>query len=171
MKTTGFQLREARRNLQTTREVLFKQFQAGLWQFKGQEKPTPQAVAEKIIQVEGKIARVETAQARYNLLVEVSVDGIGNITLAEAVKRVGGAGRLEKVWRGLATGPERDNYSFDDPSSRDPDREYATRSCSVDECISKASAAGRVAGALRAAIAVENATAVEVPNLTPDDLS
>lgn len=171
MKTTGFALREARRNLHLVRETLFKQFQSGLWQFKDQPKPTPTAVAEKIVEIEGKIARVETAQAQYNLLVTVPVEGLGTISLAEAVKRVGGAGRLEKVWRGLATGPERDRYGYDDPSSRDPDREYATRACSVEECIAKATAAGRIAGNLRAAIAVGNATTIDVPNLTPGDLS
>lgn len=89
------------------------------------------------------------------------------MTLAEAVKMVGGAGRAEKMWKSHAINTGRESYSRIE-SSRPKDSEFAKRSVSVKECLKNANESAKFAGALRAAIAEGNSTKVDVASINLD---
>src|SRR5579885_1022293 len=102
MKVTGYQIREAIRKQELQRDTVISQFNASLFKFEGEEKLSPDDVAKMFTQAEQAIANLQTGLARYNLYVVIDVLG-DKMTLAEGVKRLGGAGRLEKLWREAAT--------------------------------------------------------------------
>ena len=111
---------------------------------------------------------------RYNLAITVEVTGVGQyagdketMTLAEAIKRVGGEGRSEKMWRS-ATGGKKDSYaSTYGEDEKDPTRVRSKATISVNEAVKLASQAGKRAGVMRAAIATANAKEIEIENVSP----
>jgi hypothetical protein len=100
MKVTGFRLRESIQFQRLQLNNALAQFDSSLYAFEGDQKAAPEKLDEIIVEAERAIAQLQTAQAYYNLRVMVEV-GMGGemITLCEAVKRIGGAGRREKMWR------------------------------------------------------------------------
>ena len=69
---------------------------------------------------------------------------------------VGGAGRLEKMWRSAST-PTTDRYSYRE-ETRNKDAIVAERQISFDDAAAYARTASKRAAALRAAIAKGNAS-------------
>lgn len=122
----------------------------------------PEKVMQQFLDAEAAIAKLQVAQTRYNLMVTVSLES-ETITLCEAVKRIGGLGRAEKMWR-TATGAKPDRYGYND-DVRDPNQVRATETISVNDAAAKASAQAKIAGRLRAAIATANAREVEIESL------
>jgi hypothetical protein len=167
MKISGYKLREALRNKRTLRDVLATRFNETLFQFEAGAKP--QDVAKGFQEADQAVAMLEEAQQFYNQQVNVEVEG-KTMTLVRAIKLVGGAGRLEKMWRSAATDTGRDRYSSYREMSRKSDEEHARRMVSVDDAIELAQKAARFASALRSAIAEANARKVEL-NLSPDLIS
>jgi len=98
---------------------------------------------------------------RYNLSVNVKVHE-ESMTLAEAIKRVGGVGRLEKLWRSVAT-PAESRYGYDD--RRESSVVVAVPTVSQDDAAKKASQHTKLASSFRAAIAVGNGSELEVEDL------
>lgn len=158
MKVTGYKFQHALRELGHARDIAAGQFDNSLMKFPGEDKPKPQALMVAYAEAEAKIARLQTAQADYNLRVKVLVLD-KTMTLSEAVKLVGGAGRAEKMWRGVAA-PKKDRYGYDH-DTRDPDVLVAQKTISVEEAAALAKKAARWASALREAIQVGNATEME----------
>ena len=155
-KLTGYQLQEAIRRWELKKNSAAKQFDDSLWAFEGDDKASPAELGDMFLKAEEAVSRLQTLQTRYNLSVIVDVRGT-KMTLCEAVKRVGGAGRHEKMWRTVTTGTGRPHYGFgENPFSRKADEVQARRTISVKDAMDRTDAAARFAAALRAAIAQGN---------------
>lgn len=164
MKVSGYMLREAIKQHGLRRDTAAQTFDGSLKAFPGEEKPTPQSIIEQFLASELAIAQLQVAQMKYNLAVTVQV-GSEPMTLAEAIKRVGGEGRSEKMWRS-ATGGKKDRYSSGYGEDEiDPTRVRSKATITVNEAVKLASQAGKRAGVMRAAIATANAKEIEIEGL------
>lgn len=168
---TGYQLREALKRWVMRRDTASKQFNETLWQFEEDKNPndfTPAQVAAEFRSADEAVASIEAAQQAYNLKVKLTIPLSGNtalqMTLSYAVKRVGGAGRLDKMWRSAATDSGRDRYSSRDMTRQDGERR-AKKMISPTAAMANADEAARFAGALRAGIATANGTEVPLAEL------
>jgi len=174
MKVTGYLLREAIKQHELRRDTSAKAFDGSLKKFPDEEKDSPVEIVESFSKAEQAIASLQEAQMRYNLAVTVEIMGQGpyptdkvKMSLAKAIKLVGGAGRIEKMWRS-ATGPKKDRYGYSGSDDEmDPTRIRAVATIKSADAIKQASRAGKVAGNLRAAIATANAELVEIEDLSP----
>src|SRR5262245_11682795 len=101
MKVTGHGIRLALRQWSAKRDALAVQFEASLYAFPGENRPSPADVMDRLYRAERAVASLQELQARYNVAVTVTVAG-ESITLCEAIKRTGGVGRMEKAWRKAA---------------------------------------------------------------------
>ena len=156
MKTTGYALREARKQHELRRDTAARAFNGSLKTFEDENKETPQQIVEQFLAAERSIAALEVAQSHYNLMVFVDVLG-RKISLASAVKLIGGEARVEKMWRSVA-GPVPDRYRHsDDDTVRDPTQLRAKPTIRPSEATRFASQAAKRSGAYRAAIATANA--------------
>jgi hypothetical protein len=164
MKINGYKLRESLKRWQTRRDTVSSQFNGSLKKFEGDDKLTPGDVMDRFLQAEAEISKLQTEQMRYNLEVKVSVPtlagGQKTITLAEAIKCVGGLGRAEKMWRSAST-EVTDRFGYRDEDTREADKVYARRTISLEEAGKLSTDVGRVAGAFREAIASGNAFEIE----------
>jgi hypothetical protein len=166
MKTTGYGLREAIKQHELRRDTASRAFAGTLKSFADEKKEKPQEVVIRFLAAEKAIARLQTAQMRYNLLIEVEVQ-TEKMSLAEAIKRIGADARVEKMWRS-AIGPAPDRYgSFHNEDVRDPNQVRATATITPTDATKLASQAAKRAGAFRAAIATGNAREVEIEGLDP----
>jgi hypothetical protein len=153
-------IREALRRAVTRRDIAGKQFNETIFQFETDKQISPQEISSAFEAADDAVAQLQAAQQKYNDRITVKVNG-RSMNLSYAVKRVGGAGRLEKMWRHAATTTGRDRYSYRE-MSRKADDILATRAVSVDEALQRANAASQFASELRAAIATANAKEVEM---------
>jgi hypothetical protein len=159
MKVTGYRLQHAIREAMHLRDVLAAQFGDNVKQFASSpNRVNISNVYQQYRDVEQRIAALQVLQARYNLHVHVVVLH-DTVTLMQAVKQVGGAGRCEKMWREASGTRKRDRYREDE---RSRDVEYAELSVPVERCMERARDAHRFASALREAIQVGNATVLDM---------
>ena len=167
MKTSGYALREAIKQHELRRDTAAKLFNTSLKTFPGEKKDeTPQALVTRFLNAETAIALLQTAQAKYNLRVTFDVlSPSTRMTLSEAIKRIGGIARVEKMWRSAA-GPGKESL-YADHDVRDPTQVRSTPTISINEIVKLATQAGKQAGQLRAAIATANAREVEIEDLEP----
>lgn len=168
MKINGYQLRGALKSRQLELATVLSQFNESLYKFEGETKRSPDEIAAEITRLEKEVAAIQTIQARYNMLVGVKVpdkDGEKSMLLMEAVKIVGGAGRMSKLWRNAASGKKTDRYDFDNAKTRDKDREYATQQLTKDQRLAHAKDAEKYANALRNAIGVGNSEIIDLENI------
>ena len=161
MIVTGYQLQHAIREAEHMKNLAASQWDGCLHAFEDDEKLSPDQVMEKYRAEEERLAKLQTAQAKYNLGIEVEVLG-EKMTLCRAIKLVGGAGRAEKMWRTAAAGEKRDRYSLRSDMTRSKDEVRAERTISVEDALARAKKAARYAAALREAIQVANATKHEI---------
>lgn len=166
MKVTGYQLREAIRAWELRKSAAEQLVPESLMCFAGQEHEDPAKIIAQVAEAEAKIAEIETVQSAYNLGVTVWVID-KDITLAEAIKAVGGAGRVEKLWRMAVKGDNnRDRgYGYNE-LRKEKDTELAKRTISVEVAMKAAALAAQYAGALRAAIAQGNNQEKDVGGLS-----
>jgi hypothetical protein len=163
MRITGYRLREAIKMHELRRNTWAGQFENSLRKFSDEDKTHPSVVAQNFLTEERAVAKLQAAQARYNLVVTVTVLG-ERMTLCEAVKRVGGAGRVEGLWR-AAAGGKKDPYGYRQEDERDPTKERARQQMSIGEITKEAQAASKYAGSVRSAIATANTQEVEIEDL------
>ena len=163
-KVSGFQIREALKVLEMRKGAIVSQFKPSLYKFEDEDKESPVEIAEAVNKAEANIARMQTAQAEYNLAVKVEVQGT-EITLLEAIKLVGGAGRMEKSWKDAATVRRRARYEREEEQTRSNDETYAKPTIDRAESLAKATEASKYASALRAAIATGNQKKIEIDGL------
>ena len=164
---TGVQLRERIRAEELRRDLAIQEFPNSLYAFEDDEKVSVNAHAETFLDAERRIAQLQTLQSRYNLRVDISVFG-EKMTLSEGIKRLGGAGRITKLWTSAAKDEGKDRYGYgSDRLTRDKNQERAKRQISKQACAEAAGKAARFAGELRATIARGNATAVEFDDVDP----
>jgi len=158
MKVNGYQLREAMKRWQTRKEIAAKKFPESLRKFADEDKKPPMEVLAEFKAAENAIATLQTAQQWYNLQVEVTQ----GMTLALAVKRLGGASRAEKILKDALGIKTRDAFDYlEGRTSRDRDSEYAERTITDDELRNELEAATSETSELREAIATANATMFE----------
>lgn len=172
---TGYKLRSAVKSLEMKLEAAVRVFNDSLVKFPSEIKPTPLEVMGEILRLETTVAKLQAAQSEYNT--KISVEVLGNtMTLAEAVKRVGGAGRAVSLWKKAsgAVDPNgryyREASPYENMRTRDPKQEYAERTISDMVATDCAVAAEKFASALRGAIAEGNGASVDV-SLDPALLS
>lgn len=163
MKVTGWALREAIKEQELRRDTAARAFAGTLKRFPDEQKDDPRKIVGQFLTAEAAVAKLQVAQTRYNLMVTLSFES-ETITLCEAVKRIGGLGRAEKMWRS-ATGSKPDRYSYGNEDVRDPNQVRAISTVTVNEAAGLASAQAKIAGRLRAAIATANAREVEIESL------
>jgi hypothetical protein len=163
MQVTGYMIREALKRQEIRRSTLAIQAKSSLWQFPGDEKMSADEVMAQLRVAEEAIAALQVLQDRYNLMVEVEVNGV-KLSLSQAIKTVGGAGRVEKQWRDFATDTGKRGYQ-DESLSRDKDEERAVRTLSPKECLMRSTQAANYAGSLRAVIAEGNSKKVNFDGL------
>lgn len=166
MQVSGFTIREAVKRWEMIREASQKQWGDSLFLFEKDDKMSLDDIMKAYKEAERAVASAQTAQSRFNLHVKVKVLG-EEMTLAEAVKLVGGAGRAEKMWKVHATNNGQDRYSRTE-ITRSKESEFAKRSMSIKDCLKRATEAAKFAGALRAAIAEGNSTKVEASSIGLD---
>lgn len=162
MKVTGWQLREALKMWELRKGTAEKLFPDSLQKFADEDKDPPQDIVDAYAKAELAIARLQVAQMRYNLGVQVMIDGT-QMSLADAIKRVGAAGRIEKMWGSVT--PKTDRYDVYGASSRDPSQERAVQTLSVKDGAKLAEQASKRASAMRAAINTGNGQEIAVTDL------
>lgn len=166
MKVTGYQLREAIRRWNTRRDLAAKKFTDHTFAFEGETKDV-KTVADEFAKADAITATLEDAQQRYNQLVVFNVSWQDNVSLSLAVKMIGGAGRYEKMWRGVVTDTGNDRYMMRGRAERSKDNEYAHKTVTDEEALRIADQAARRASELRAAIAVANGIVQDISGLDP----
>ena len=165
MLVTGYQLREAIKRHTLLRDTAAAMFSDSLHKFPGEDKADPDTLLQQFYAADTAIARLQVAQMKYNLAVKLVIEmrkEDGPMTLAEGVKRLGGAARCEKMWRSAAT-PKEKRFIYED--TRRKDEERAVPALTLTEAAHRASVAAQGAGRLRQAIAVANAREVEIEGL------
>lgn len=161
MKLTGYRIRERLNALLIDHKIAADAFSGSLVYFEDDgQGETPDSVASRFAEAERKVASLQAVQARYNLAVPVEVQG-ERMTLCEAIKRVGGAGRLEKMWRDASSTLRATDWRGA-PVKRTKDEVVAKRALSPEECGKRAVKAARYAAALRAAVAQGNTTEIDI---------
>lgn len=161
MKVTGYKIQHKLKQLEQLKEVAAQQFNDNIMQFDSvEEKLDLREVFANYTELEKRISRLQSVQGLYNLDVQVNVLG-ESMSLMEAVKLIGGAGRAEKMWKDVVKG-DRSRRALYSEQTRSKDQEYAKRSISVADAVAFAQQATKVASALREAIQVGNAVEVEI---------
>jgi hypothetical protein len=165
MKITGYQIREGIKYWTLLRDAAAKQFPDSLFAFQGELKPKPTEIIASFESAEQSLADLQTLQQWYNTQVPVRIDS-QRMTLAAAVKRVGGATRIEKFWKGAIANVKKDRYgtveTLRSAASRDKDSVYEERQVTQQDALKFAEKAARVAGAYRSAIAQGNTVTVNL---------
>lgn len=161
MLITGYQLKEAIKMATLELGAVKTQFDESLYAFEEEEKQSPVDVAKATHALETKIAKLQTAQSEYNLAVELEVLG-EKMPLETAVKLVGGAGRMSKLWRVAAQGSVRDRWARKQQVVRREGDEVAKDTISKADALLKSKEAEKLASALRSAIAVGNTAKIGI---------
>lgn len=177
MKINGYRLQQAIKSRQEDRDLLNGQFSGSLFKFEDEVKRSPVEIAADLLKVEQEIAQLQAAQGVYNTKVVITVDG-QDITLLQAIKRVGGANRLANLWKqvaqqsaGTLPNGRRNRYDpYGHGAVRDKEQEYAKATVDAETAIQKAKEAAKAARELRAAISAGNAKEVDV-DVNPELLS
>ena len=162
MKTNGYKLRDAIKYQVMRRDAANLAFNGSLKIFPEEEKETPQQIVQELLLSEKAISELQVAQMKYNLAVIVNVLG-ESMTLADAIKRVGGIARAEKLWRTVT--PEHRSIYQDDEI--DPSKVRSTPTISPKEALKLAQGAAKHSGVFRAAIAAGNGQELEITDLDP----
>lgn len=159
MQVTGYKIQHTLREKAQLRDVMCAQYSDSLMAFEGDERKDPKALIASIVLTEDQIARLQVAQTIYNLAVRVNVQG-EEMALSQAVKLVGSAGRVEKMWRQAANPKASERYYRQD--TRDASALVAKPVVKPEEALTYATRASRRASALREAIQVGNGQAIEI---------
>lgn len=160
MKVTGYQLQLQIKDLKRDIDSFSTQFENGKTKFPNEDKLTAAEAYAAFRKAEDQLALVQTRQAVYNNKVKITVDG-NQMTLARAIRLVGGAGRGDAMWRSIVA-PKKDRFYSDRENSRDSDKIYAEPTYTLEEARLEAVKASKLAAELRQAIQEANASQVEI---------
>ena len=156
--TTGIDLQAAISFWEKQRDLAKDEFPDSFSAFPDETKASPDDVMARYLRAEEAVVQLQTALAEYNQLVSVEIDG-RRMSLTEAIKRVGGAGRVESLWRD-ATKSKSNPYQ--DNSSRDEGKTYAVAALPLSAIQERVTLATKWAAQLRRQISAANAQRVEV---------
>lgn len=171
-KVTGYGLKEIIKKLERRRDTAKSQFEEALYFFEGDTPGLRQAAAEeaqknardlaaKYEDLERMIAQVQTVQAEYNAGITITVQG-QRFTLNHAIKLLGAAERIEKLWQKAAEIENAGSRYYSPDRVRVAGQEHAKRSISTNDAITESEKASTFVGALRAGVAVANSTEKEI---------
>jgi hypothetical protein len=171
-KVTGYSLKEAIKKLERRRDTTKAQFEESLYFFEGEQEATAAReksvnLAKRVQELEEGIATLQTVQANYNAGISITVQG-KKLILTQAVKLMGGAERLEKMWQKAAEIENSGSRYYSPDRVRVAGQEHAKRSIAYDAAVAEAEKASTFVGALRAAVAVANSTEKDLG--VPDEL-
>jgi len=161
MDVTGYKLKEALKLKTIELQSVQSLFDESLYKFEGEEKLSPMDVVAQIKTLEDQIAKLQTAQSYYNLQVIVIINGERGF-LETAIKLVGGAGRVSKMWRTASAGRTRDKWDRSQIATRRTDEITAEPTVKKVDALEKAKEAEKFASSLRSAIAVGNTSIVDI---------
>lgn len=160
MKLNGYMLREALRNLELRKDMLRSEVTSNLYTFAA-HPPDVVGTAEELLNVEKDLAEIQSVQARYNCEVSVIVEG-RSMKLIEAVKLIGGASRMESLWRKAAeTYLSNTGRGYGVPT-KVADSVEATRTLSAEQLLKVTKDAVAFHSALRSAIAEANSRMMDM---------
>lgn len=103
MELTGYTISKAIRNWTTRRDTTKSMIDNPSWFSSNGDTQGLPHLLERFEKADEAIAKLQVIQAGYNLGVKVTIPGEGELTLSEAVKRVGGIVRSEKMWKDFST--------------------------------------------------------------------
>lgn len=169
MKVSGYMIREALKGHDLKRTLAATQFESTLYAFEGEKKAAPMDVYTAFSVAERAIAKLQYAQTMVNVKVQVDVLG-ERMSLCEAIKRVGGASRAEKMWRKAAGEKDKKPRFYGDDTDatvRKANETRATATVSAESAVAQAQLVAKYTSALRVAIAGANAQEVEIEGLDP----
>jgi len=168
MKTNGYKLREAIKVWEMRRELAEDALNKALFVFPGEEKDQMKVDEYwgNYAQAEQSIARLQTAQVRYNLEIKVRA-GEMSAPLAYAIKYIGSVQRFVKLWKGALTkGTVKDDpYGRRSALIRKEDEIHAHKTIPDVECRENVLRYKQEENQLRAAIATANAEELEIEGL------
>ncbi len=168
MVVTGNRILDALDFLKERVKTLDTQFQASLYRFADEEsKRDPRDILGEYEALQARIARLQEAQADYNLRVEVEVLG-ERMTLQRVLHLIASANRVKALWAKAVSPEEAPSYQYMALRAREKDSEYARRVISVEAAQDLAASAARRALAFKQAIRSGNAREVEMD--VPEDL-
>lgn len=167
MKVTGSLLKSHIKITAMKISTLDTVFEESLFAFEEESKRSPVDIAKEILDLEKKLALLQTAQKAYNLVVTLELkegETTEDITLQQAINVIGGYGRLSKLWRDVV-GKKKDRYSYNDrmEQTRKSDEERATPTISREDAFKLFEISETNAASLRAVIGVANNTEVDIP--------
>lgn len=130
----GYQLRAAIQRHELRRNTATAKWPKSLKAFPDENKERPESISDALQLHERNLARLQTAQVLYNILVRIDVDG-ESILLMEAIKRAGGLKRLAALWKAEAA-PTHSRYATRDDDVRKADQIRAVPVLQPDEAAS-----------------------------------
>jgi hypothetical protein len=162
----GYRIREAMKQWHNRRQIASTQYNNSLYYFEGEDNLPLDQVVKNFQQADENYAKLQELQQWYNARVIVDTKNADGkpvmMSLSYAVKVLGGAGRVEKMWRD-ACSEKQDRYgNYGRDRERDKDKEYAKRSVSIPEATKRVEAASRYSMFLRSEIAKANNTSVNI---------
>jgi hypothetical protein len=161
-KVTGTQLKNMIKVCNAELDVVRSNWDGSLHRFVDEVKPNPLELATRIEDLEERVALLQTAQGYLNLNVKVDYFG-KTITLMQAIKLVGGKGRVAKLWREASKGEKTDRWGRRDVLERDSTKEFASPTINKEEAFAQFRSAESRASKLRELISWGNAQVVEIP--------
>lgn len=154
-QVTGFEIYEAMKQAELERDFAYQRFTDSIWAFEDEKKDKPAELAVAYKQADEKVAKLQALQERFNQETKVALDG-QCISLALAIKLIGGAERLKNVWRGVSNDSRSDYFGRRD-RTRNKEQEYAAKQVDTAVAMEKTAQAAKLARNLRAAVAKGNA--------------
>jgi hypothetical protein len=162
MKVTGYQLREALRHWRSVLEGLAIDLKGSLYYFDAKEKIEPLTVAKEYMAAEDAVAKIEEAQQKYNLRVNLTIADEPH-SLTYAIKALGMAGRYAAIWKSVATDKQTPRGWGDQYDRvRNKDDVHAKRTINKETATKMRTAANKHASDIRQAIALANASILEI---------
>jgi hypothetical protein len=158
MNITGHRIKEAIEAWKIKRELALGAFTKALFSFDEKAMPADHFFVQ-FDEAETAIIRLQAAQSEYNL--KVSTD---SYTLTEAVKRVGALTRFIKMWKEALKAQAVEGSPWDKRNQfvRNKDDQIAEKTVTDERCREMITKLSQAKNALQGAIAVANATKVEI---------
>lgn len=157
--TTGYQIRERIRLLTQKLTVERRLWDRAKTFFKseGEIPPDLEAIASNIYNLETELVHWQEAQTKFNLAVYIEGTAYGRISLTFAIKLLGRATRMQRMWEALLSDVSKPSWMSDDSKTRDKTKEVAVSSVSDEKAAALAAEYATEVSDLRAIIARGNA--------------
>lgn len=166
MEINGHAILARVRELMARRELLEVGFSDTLSAFPDEPQPDPVQHDAEIMDLEKRIAGWQSVQAIYNTSVRVEIEDTGGtrkVALDYLINLVGSYGRKSKRWRTAAVGNKRDRYYSRELDVRRADEIVKRPTIPSADIHSTYLDAQRDGNSIREAIAMANATSMQLP--------